>query len=665
MYLNINKKPLLTLLLVGLGAFLSGALNIHAQICSTASFSTLPSISISGGSLKAVEIADFDRDGKNDLAVLRDFGGSADAGVVEIWRGNGSGGFTSTGVLYAASVSAPKAFTIGDINNDGLIDLIVAGRFDTASDWRVSILRGNGNGTFQPRTTFTVGNEPRAIAVGDFNNDNNLDIATANYSGGDVSILPATGGGNFNTAISIQGIANADSIKLKDFNNDGRLDFVATSIITDLATVKLNNGNFTFTNAPGTPVSLPDPVGVTIGDFNGDGKSDFAAANRTDQNVSVRLSNGNGTFARPSLDPFAVANGSSPRSVASADFNGDGKSDVVIGNITNAVFVQLGGDGGNLGNFTAFTTESGTATFVTTGDLDNNSSADIAVINDAATNKISLLRNNCPVRRKFDADGDGRADVAVFRPSNGTWYLNNSQTGFTAAAFGISSDKLVPADYDGDGKTDIAVFRPSNGTWYLQRSSLGFTGVAFGDFNDIPVPADYDGDGKTDIAVFRPSNGTWYLQQSTNGFTGVAFGISTDKPVPADYDGDGKADIAVNRTGTWYINRSQLGFYGVQFGAADDKLVPADYDGDGKTDIAVFRPSNGTWYLQQSSFGFTGIAFGTGTDLPVPADYDGDGRADVAVYRDGSWYLQRSSQGFTGIPFGAPTDKPLPNAFVR
>jgi subtilisin len=266
-------------------------------------------------------------------------------------------------------------------------------------------------------------------------------------------------------------------------------------------------------------------------------------------------------------------------------------------------------------------------------------------------------------RSPFDFDGDGKADVSVFRPGSGTWYLQQSTAGFTGVAFGLSTDKLVPADYDGDGKTDVAVVR--NGTWYLQRSQLGFTGIAFGDSNDIPVPADYDGDGKADLAVFRPSNGAWYLQRSSLGFTGIQFGQTGDKPVAADYDGDGKADVAVNRNGIWYLQRSQLGFTGIAFGDSNDKLVPADYDGDGKADVAVFRPSNGVWYLQQSTAGFTGIAFGIGTDTPTAADYDGDGKTDLAVFRNGVWYLNRTTAGFTGIAFGTATDAPIPNSFVR
>ena len=80
---------------------------------------------------------------------------------------------------------------------------------------------------------------------------------------------------------------------------------------------------------------------------------------------------------------------------------------------------------------------------------------------------------------------------------------------------------------------DVAVFRPTNGTWYLQRSQLGFTGIQFGAMGDFPVAADYDGDGKADTAVFR--SGTWYLNRTTSGFAGVSFGAAADKPIPSAF----------------------------------------------------------------------------------------------------------------------------------
>ncbi len=274
---------------------------------------------------------------------------------------------------------------------------------------------------------------------------------------------------------------------------------------------------------------------------------------------------------------------------------------------------------------------------------------------------------SCQFRNRFQFDGDNKADITVFRPENGVWYLLNSQAGFSAVQFGISTDKIVPADYDGDGKTDIAVYR--NGNWLIQRSSAGFLSVPFGLPDDIPQPADFDGDCQADLAVYRPSNGSWYvLNLKNNAFNAVQFGISTDKPVVSDYDGDGKADYAVYRpeNGVWYLMQSTAGFGAVQFGISTDKPVVGDYDGDGKADEAVYRPENGVWYLNRSRDGFTAVQFGVSTDLPVPADYDGDGKTDEAVYRPaiGTWYLLKSREGFGAVQFGIPTDKPIPNAFV-
>ncbi len=272
---------------------------------------------------------------------------------------------------------------------------------------------------------------------------------------------------------------------------------------------------------------------------------------------------------------------------------------------------------------------------------------------------------------RFDFDGDSKADVSLFRQSNGVWYRLNSGNGsFFAAQFGQNGDKAIPADYDGDGKTDMAVYR--NGIWYrYYETTSTFDAVYFGFPTDIPTPGDFDGDGKADVVVFRPSNGVWYRLNSSNGaFSAIQFGLNGDIPVANDYDGDGKADISVFRpsSGVWYrLNSIDGSFYAVQFGQNGDKPIPADYDGDGKTDIAVYR--NGSWYRYFSAtLNFDGIPFGFPTDIPTPGDFDGDGKADVSVFRpsDGNWYrLSSINYAFSVIRFGTNGDLPAEASFIQ
>lgn len=274
---------------------------------------------------------------------------------------------------------------------------------------------------------------------------------------------------------------------------------------------------------------------------------------------------------------------------------------------------------------------------------------------------------------RYDFDGDGIADVSVFRPSEGNWYVQNSANmSVSSSHFGQNNDITAPGDFDGDGKADISVFRPSEGNWYRLNSSDGsFTGLHFGVSEDLPAVGDFDGDGKDDISVFRPSEGNWYRLNSSDGsFFGMHFGISEDKPAVGDFDGDGRSDISVFRPseGNWYrMNSSDSQVVSLHFGITVDKPTPADFDGDGKTDVAVFRPTTGEWFRLNSSNGsFFGMHFGTAGDKPVAADYDGDGKADIAVFRpsEGNWYFFNSTSGFSAQHFGVSEDNPAPNSFV-
>jgi uncharacterized delta-60 repeat protein len=278
-----------------------------------------------------------------------------------------------------------------------------------------------------------------------------------------------------------------------------------------------------------------------------------------------------------------------------------------------------------------------------------------------------------PLSTAFDYDGDLKADISIFRPSNGTWYIIRSGVGYSTMTWGVAGDRITPADFDGDAKTDLAVYRPSNGTWYLFNSADNTFGtLQWGEANDVPLAGDYNGDRKADFMIYRPSNGLWYLQSSIDfAKTIKPYGAIGDKPMIGDFDGDYVADYTVYRPSSteWRPLTSFIGgIAGRSWGNVTDIRVPADYDGDGKTDIAIYRPSTGEWWILPSSqppTTFYRIQWGIPGDEPVVADYDGDGKADRAVFRpsNNTWYIAGSSAGILVFPFGEAGDIPTQTVF--
>ncbi len=473
------------------------------------------------------------------------------------------------------------------------------------------------------------------IATADFNADGKVDIAATFYSGGQLAMYFGTGTGDFNAPV-IYPVGNSISKLLAaDVNNDAKPDILLiyeTFTSNRIVSVFLNNGSGAFGAAIDS--SFPfDSWTIEMADFNGDGKGDLVYLIPGGGPLQVRLGDGLGNFAAPASYPLT----NTYRFVV-GDFSGDGKLDVGVNSSdAGASKVKLYLNDGSGGLIPGTETVLGNASI------------------------ISLAR---------DLNGDGKSDIAgySFIAGNAAMVLlNDGSGGFTRTDYPLTTSVggVRAGEFNGDGRVDLIV----SGLNTIEKSAIlygsvtgGFTvgesfGSAYGWFAQGDV-ADFNGDGKSDLSVVSGSGVRTFLRTCND--------VSNTKRV--DYDGDTLTDYAVWRpsTGEWIIDQSFNNTRRTQQwggGSFGDVPVPGDYDGDNKSDLAVFRAPAGVWYLLKSSDNTSfGIQWGLSGDKPVPGDYDGDGKTDVAVFRpsNGGWYILRSSDNvLSTFAFGTNGDKPV------
>jgi hypothetical protein len=350
----------------------------------------------------AIVAADFNGDGIPDLAIgnmTLHPPGADYYGNVTVYLGKGDGTFKASSSLAggASQSDDPWAFAVGDFNGDGILDLAW-----TNYDTTVTVVLGNGDGTFKVAQSLTTGAAAWPIVAGDFNGDGIPDLAVgscvsiSSCASGAVSIFLGNGDGTFKTGASYPVGMGVRGLALADLNGDGKADLVSVNANSDTLSVLLGNGDGTFSATPDIAIGFA-PQAVAVGDFNGDGIPDLAvpklAVNQVmtvfSSDMKVLLGNGDGTFKPPEDLPTE----DSPGTVQVADLNGDGIPDLVVGIAANGTLEVF------LGNGDGTFTEAGTVVQPTVGgqesaaiaDFNGDGKLDIAAVDEGGTSALVFV----------------------------------------------------------------------------------------------------------------------------------------------------------------------------------------------------------------------------------------------------------------------------------
>ena len=399
---------------------------------------------------------DFNDDGLLDVIVANPC-----ADDVRILLGYGNGSFVIRGIYLTGNGSSSSTVAAGDFNNDSQMDFAVVNQ----KACTVGIFLGYGNGTFGSQNSYSSGfqSQPTSLELGDFNNDNYLDIVTTTSIGKYIGILLGYGNGTF-APVSIYitgGGSTSTCVGIGDLNNDKQLDIAVTSLNSDEVTVLygFGDGKF-FTGESYSTGTGSGPISLAIGDFNNDSRLDLAISKYLASEIGVFL--GHVSAGLVAIKTYSTGIGSQPHAVAIDDFHDDGRADIILANYgTNNVGILLGEGDGDMGDMITYSTGVGSAPCsIAVGDFNHDNRSDIVVAN-CGTDNITLLLG--------------------FR--NGTFAIGVTYS----TGIGSRPSTVAIADINNDNMMDIGVTNSGTNNVILL---YGYGNGTFG--NEVSYPLGYD-----------------------------------------------------------------------------------------------------------------------------------------------------------------------------
>jgi hypothetical protein len=334
--------------------------------------------------------ADFDGDGDRDLATA-----NVSSGDVTVLRNNGSGNFAEPASSPEDAGSFPDAVAAGDVNGDGVADLVVSNQ---VSD-DVTVLVNTGTGNFRERASSPepAGDTPASVAIADVDGDTDGDLVVTNVlSTANVTILKNNGSGNFAEPASSPESAGSNPVSaaVEDLDGDGDVDLAVANQQSQHVSIHANNGSGNFSQLPTSPefVGL-FPQGISAVNIDGDADLDLAVANQGSNDVTILRNNGSGDFTEKAASPEQV--GMRPLNPPGVgDFDDDGDSDLAVSNSDddNVTILENSGSGNFVRPDTSPEAAGDGAGSIAVGDLDGDGDPDLAVANRTA-HTVTILKN--------------------------------------------------------------------------------------------------------------------------------------------------------------------------------------------------------------------------------------------------------------------------------